>query len=37
MTITSAIIGYGVASFFVGYGFGWLFRVLEHLGSDFLK
>jgi hypothetical protein len=37
MLLSSAIVGYGVLSFFLGYGFGWLFRVFEYLGSDILK
>jgi hypothetical protein len=37
MMVSSALLGYAVLSFFLGYGVGWVFRILEHMGSDFLR
>jgi hypothetical protein len=33
----SAFLGYSIMVFFLGYGVGWVFRFLEHMGSDFPK
>jgi hypothetical protein len=37
MSISAALLGYSIMAFFLGYGLGWIFRLFEHLGSDFLK
>jgi hypothetical protein len=37
MLLSAGLLGYFIMAFFLGYGLGWLFRLLEHMGSDFLK